>query len=373
MRLNRKRVPRPLQPSGIQLRYYEQLRLMVRFMRSLVQERLIARLPDFVERIAPLHADSGVIEWFDRASVKGADGKILRVGDGWYELVVEGKRLARVSESYSELIEFAKGWGLSSVECVDMLYGQENLSPRNPPRVSGATSFLLRLDSYETRADAHPPGKRVNTIMQQASDAFDRKYPIKRLDRLAKQMAEATDKHQKAQMGRQLTAQLGVNIESIVTKKVNASIKLFVAENVALIKTVPQKYFSEVESTVLQGMRSGLRAEEIADAVRERGDVAQSRAKLIARDQVLKFNGDLSRVRQQDLGINSYTWRTVEDERVRSAHAERDGQVYAWDDPPGDPEDPAIGGHPGVAINCRCWADPNVEEVLEGAEDAEGD
>lgn len=46
----------------------------------------------------------------------------------------------------------------------------------------------------------------------------------------------------------------------------------------------------------------------------------------------------------------TYIWRTVGDSKVRSAHAERNGKTYSWDDPP-------EGGHPGEAPNCRCRAE----------------
>ncbi|WNK00085.1 phage minor head protein [Thalassospiraceae bacterium LMO-JJ14] len=45
-----------------------------------------------------------------------------------------------------------------------------------------------------------------------------------------------------------------------------------------------------------------------------------------------------------------YIWRTRGDSKVRSAHAERDGKVFDWDNPP-------EGGHPGEAPNCRCLAE----------------
>jgi hypothetical protein len=45
-----------------------------------------------------------------------------------------------------------------------------------------------------------------------------------------------------------------------------------------------------------------------------------------------------------------YIWRTVGDGKVRSSHAEREGEVFSWDNPPD-------GGHPGEAPNCRCWAE----------------
>ena len=50
---------------------------------------------------------------------------------------------------------------------------------------------------------------------------------------------------------------------------------------------------------------------------------------------------------------NHYTWRTVQDSKVRSSHADREGKVFSWTDPPD-------GGHPGEAYNCRCWAE-NLE------------
>ena len=43
-----------------------------------------------------------------------------------------------------------------------------------------------------------------------------------------------------------------------------------------------------------------------------------------------------------------YIWRTVEDDRVRSAHAQYNRTIREWGD---DPD-------PGEEFNCRCWAEP---------------
>lgn len=45
-----------------------------------------------------------------------------------------------------------------------------------------------------------------------------------------------------------------------------------------------------------------------------------------------------------------YIWRTVQDSKVRSSHADREGKTFSWTNPP-------KGGHPGEAYNCRCWAE----------------
>ena len=126
----------------------------------------------------------------------------------------------------------------------------------------------------------------------------------------------------------------------------------------SLIKSVPQRYFGEIEARTLEALRNGERAEDIAADYVSRYGVSESRALLIARDQIGKLNGQLNRARQDALGVKRFTWRTVGDERVRDEHDELDGKVFDWDDPPGE-------GFPGDPINCRCGAEPILSDVYE--------
>lgn len=61
---------------------------------------------------------------------------------------------------------------------------------------------------------------------------------------------------------------------------------------------------------------------------------------------------------KQERPTTQYIWRTRRDGKVRSAHAEREGQIFLWDEPP-------EGGHPGEDYNCRCTAEPYFPEVSE--------
>lgn len=63
------------------------------------------------------------------------------------------------------------------------------------------------------------------------------------------------------------------------------------------------------------------------------------------------FAGLINQLRQADLGIESYVWRTRDDGKVRSTHAANAVRVFRWDDPP-------FTGHPGHDHNCRCVAEP---------------
>ena len=51
-----------------------------------------------------------------------------------------------------------------------------------------------------------------------------------------------------------------------------------------------------------------------------------------------------------------YIWHTMGDDKVRSEHAARNGQIFDFDNPP-------EGGNPGDAPNCRCWAEPIEEKI----------
>jgi SPP1 gp7 family putative phage head morphogenesis protein len=128
----------------------------------------------------------------------------------------------------------------------------------------------------------------------------------------------------------------------------------FVRENVALIKSLSRKHFDDLERRVLDAFRSGRRAESLSRQIREQYGASQKRAMLIARDQIGKLNGNLTRQRQKALGVERYIWRTSQDERVRSLHREREGKEFSWDEPPED-------GHPGEPIQCRCTAEPVID------------
>ena len=128
--------------------------------------------------------------------------------------------------------------------------------------------------------------------------------------------------------------------------------------NVKLITSIPEDYFNKVEGIVLRGAQSGKLAEAIIPEIQDQFEVTENRAQFIARDQVSKFNGNLTQLRQQSAGIEKYTWSTAGDERVRSEHEMKDGQVFSWNDPPED-------GHPGQAIQCRCAAIPVFEQSVE--------
>jgi SPP1 gp7 family putative phage head morphogenesis protein len=154
------------------------------------------------------------------------------------------------------------------------------------------------------------------------------------------------------------------------------SLSSFIQENTALITKLSEEVRFNIQSVINRGVRQGLRHETIAKELRKTiFRNAKNRAKLIARDQVNKWNGQLTQLRQTEVGIAEYFWRTSKDERVRPSHKAMDGKLCRWDNQSlykNSPEDKkwlqrsSIGGvelHPGQDINCRCTSSPNFTSV----------
>lgn len=130
----------------------------------------------------------------------------------------------------------------------------------------------------------------------------------------------------------------------------------WVSENTALIKSLPTRLHPELEGIIRRGVMNGQSVKDIKDQIKARYGVTDYRAKLIAQDQTLKLNADLTRYRLQSVGVEEYVWRSVQDSRVRPEHADRNGKTYSWK------EGPSNGSHPGQEVRCRCRAEAIWDE-----------
>lgn len=126
-------------------------------------------------------------------------------------------------------------------------------------------------------------------------------------------------------------------------------------ENAGLITSIGDEYFDQIRDVIVDAVRTGKTTREIAGLLRERYDVARSRARFIARDQIAKLNGQITQQRQTALGVTRYKWSTSLDERVRPTHRVLEGKIFSWSKPPSV-------GHPGQDYQCRCVAIPVLDD-----------
>ncbi len=205
--------------------------------------------------------------------------------------------------------------------------------------------------------------------------AFAVRAPLEQIARRAGNDAERrAGKDQK----RIVAAVLGIQPE-LAEPWLGPVIDQFAKSNAKLVGSVTEDFIDRLDRRISDRMREGLRPEEIAKEI-ERDFVssqgieakrARNRAKLIARDQTATLQGDVTRIRQQQLGIRRYVWRTAKDERVRSSHKAREGETFVWGKPIGPQlrkkglKVDTIDGPPGRPINCRCYAEPLLSDVVE--------
>ena len=169
-------------------------------------------------------------------------------------------------------------------------------------------------------------------------------------------MGKRVNEFNRTQVDRQFTTVLGIPVlrqERWLEDKLSG----FVTGNVSLIKDISEKGIADVSSLIMTRVEAGDSNRTIAKAVEERLEVTRRRARFIARDQVAKLNGKLTELRQAEAGVEEYIWRAVKDGATRASHLQNDGKRFRWDKPPAT-------GHPGEDFQCRCTAEPVLEEFI---------
>jgi len=215
---------------------------------------------------------------------------------------------------------------------------------------------------HETRADAQgdvpeirvpkSTAEAVRVAMKRVTRAL---LTSKGLDTIMVRAAEGADRHSRAAWKLQAEA-LGLNPEGedlFLAKRMRD----FRAGNLRLIKSLCQEHVARV-GKVLADAGRGTRVEEIARELQEATGASQARAQLIARDQVLSLNAQVTRDRHEAAGITEYTWSASRDVRVRKRHRDLDGTRQRYDDPPVVDLKTGRRAHAGQDFQCRCVAVP---------------
>lgn len=215
---------------------------------------------------------------------------------------------------------------------------------------------IVRADA----ADGDPPFTRAQgrSAASRAAAAVRRVLRGKSFVARLQEISNATAAASREAWARQLKASLGVDLPT-AEPDLGPVVERFRDENVALIRSLAADKVTRVRA-ILDDAGAGTRVEEVAKSIRDMGDVTRSRAELIARDQVLKLNAEVTQRRHEAAGITEFVWSTSRDERVRPDHKVLEGNRYRYDDPPIVDRRRGTRGLPGVHFQCRCVAVPVI-------------
>lgn len=179
----------------------------------------------------------------------------------------------------------------------------------------------------------------------------------KRFDRMAKKVArtflmqsfQGTDNAM-----RQALKAAGWSVEFQMTPAVRDAFEASLAENVGLIRSIPEKYLQQVEGIVMRSYAAGRDLQTMTREIKELYPKTKNRAVLIARDQSNKANAVVQRARQQELGIVEAIWmHSHAGKEPRPTHVAMNGKRYKVEK---GMYDSAVKKRifPGEEINCRC-------------------
>jgi SPP1 gp7 family putative phage head morphogenesis protein len=194
-----------------------------------------------------------------------------------------------------------------------------------------------------------PELRQLLTNYAQLLDPWARVAARRFLDDVARRDERAWTAHSR-EMAHELREELrSVNLQPAMNK--------LLAEQVQLITSIPLEASQRVHKLTLQALASGERPASLIDEIMKSGDVAVSRATLIARTETGRASTTLTMTRAQSVGSTHYIWRTAGDSLVRHDHRKLNGKIFAWTDPP-------IAGpngeryHAGAGPNDRCNPEP---------------
>jgi uncharacterized protein with gpF-like domain len=151
---------------------------------------------------------------------------------------------------------------------------------------------------------------------------------------------------------RQALKDAGFTVKFEMTAAMKDAFNASLAENVGLIRSIPEQYLQQVQGVVARSYSVGRDLATMVKELKQLHPVANNRAMLIARDQSNKANAVVTRARQMELGITQAKWLHSHGGKTpRPDHLAADGKLY-------DVEKGMLLDDgwvfPGQLIMCRC-------------------
>lgn len=158
-------------------------------------------------------------------------------------------------------------------------------------------------------------------------------------------------------------ADAGLTVKFKPTKASKEAYRAVAAQQVQLIKSIPQQYLNDVQGAVWSSVMKGADMGTLYKQIKKKYGVAHRRAALIARDQNHKAMAVLENVRRMEMGLTEAVWRhSGAGKEPRPEHVAASGKKYQLS------EGMFLEGvwtYPGMEINCRCTS----SAVIPGMDD----
>lgn len=198
--------------------------------------------------------------------------------------------------------------------------------------------------------------KAIKKMSKRWQKQFDDGAP-----QLAEYFTKAANKRSKLQL-QKILKDAGFTVEFKMTRAVRDVMNASIGEQVSLIKSIPEKFFTDVEGAVMRSVAKGGSLGDLTAHLEKQYGLTHRRAAFIARDQNNKATAVITRTRQLEAGVTEAIWvHSGGGKTQRKSHvaASKRGQKYdvrkGWFDP-----DVQQFIQPGELPNCRCVSRPVI-------------
>lgn len=148
----------------------------------------------------------------------------------------------------------------------------------------------------------------------------------------------------------------GFAVKFTMTPAMGDAYQAVLAENVGLIRSIATQYAMDVEGLVMRSVARGRDLGGLTKELRQRYQITQRRAALIARTQNNQATAVLTAARQKSIGVTHGIWRhSHAGKHPRPSHLKAAGERFDLSKGLYLDDEWVL---PGTAINCRCTWSP---------------
>ena len=226
----------------------------------------------------------------------------------------------------------------------------------------------LALRRPEGASDDKPVDPVQPTEIGRAINEWQRRA-LERLEHLPQSLAAGFLKRTREATERGMQSAFkdaGFTVAFEPTPKSLAAYAAVIESQVALIKSVPEQYLKDVQTSVWTAVQKGGDLHTLSSELADRYGVSTRRAALIARTANAQAKGVIENVRRQELGITQARWQHSSAGREpRPSHVAMNGKLFDLAKGMWDPDE----GQwilPGQLPNCRCSSSAVIPGFDEG-------
>lgn len=210
-------------------------------------------------------------------------------------------------------------------------------------------------------------GSQAKKVMNYLTNKFSKLFALKATG-LADQLLNNVSKTSKSALHsslKQLSGGLSLKT-GIIPKGYEDIGQAIIAENVSLIKSIPEKYLGDVTGSVMRSITTGQGMADLVPEILKYEGQTYRKAKLIALDQTRKAYQTVSKQKLVALGVKRFEWvHTRGSASPRESHEKISGHIFTFEHL--EAEQAALGvperdrGLPSHPVNCRCVINPIIE------------